>query len=388
MSWRDTFTGKGSFRGIEFLVRYDEAEVGRRTALHQYPLRDKPYAEDMGRAARSFTFDAYVLGDDYMTKRDALIAALEKKGTATLVHPYYGTMRVKLLRPARVQQNTRRGGMAVFSIAVVEDGGLQFPTQSADTQASVKTKADALNTAATSDFVSKFNISGLPDKYVSDLSTEIDATLSSLTSTVTATTSPISSLIRQPANMAGAIVGTMHEVLAQATEPLCALNLYGDLFDASGSMPIVTTTSTRRQQATSAQAVHLITQRSAVAEACRASAEASYSSRDQALTIMSTLLDAIDAQQLVTGVSTGDPIDGDVYEALEALRASVVEDLRTRGAQLPSLISYKPDATLPALVVAHRLYGDATRADEIVTRNHITHPLFVPGGEPLEVLNA
>jgi prophage DNA circulation protein len=42
-------------------------------------------------------------------------------------------------------------------------------------------------------------------------------------------------------------------------------------------------------------------------------------------------------------------------------------------------------ATLPALVVAHRVYGDATRADEIVSRNRVRHPGFVPGGIALEV---
>jgi prophage DNA circulation protein len=30
----------------------------------------------------------------------------------------------------------------------------------------------------------------------------------------------------------------------------------------------------------------------------------------------------------------------------------------------------------------------ATRADEIVARNGVRHPLFLPGGDPLEVLSA
>jgi len=42
---------------------------------------------------------------------------------------------------------------------------------------------------------------------------------------------------------------------------------------------------------------------------------------------------------------------------------------------------------MPAIVLAYRLYGDAERADEIVARNRVRHPGFVPGGQPLEVLS-
>mgnify|MGYP000977712715 CR=1 FL=1 len=39
-----------------------------------------------------------------------------------------------------------------------------------------------------------------------------------------------------------------------------------------------------------------------------------------------------------------------------------------------------PPASVPALVAAHRLYGDAGRDAEIVGRNRIRHPGRVPGG--------
>jgi prophage DNA circulation protein len=42
---------------------------------------------------------------------------------------------------------------------------------------------------------------------------------------------------------------------------------------------------------------------------------------------------------------------------------------------------------LPALVVAHRLYGDAARADEITVRNGARHPGALRGGIALEVLS-
>ena len=42
---------------------------------------------------------------------------------------------------------------------------------------------------------------------------------------------------------------------------------------------------------------------------------------------------------------------------------------------------YQPRLTVSSLVLAHRLYGDALRSAEIVSRNAIRHPGFVPAVE-------
>lgn len=40
---------------------------------------------------------------------------------------------------------------------------------------------------------------------------------------------------------------------------------------------------------------------------------------------------------------------------------------------MPSVRKVELPTTMPALVAAYNLYGTATRADEIVTRNHVRH---------------
>jgi len=44
-------------------------------------------------------------------------------------------------------------------------------------------------------------------------------------------------------------------------------------------------------------------------------------------------------------------------------------------------------ATRPALVVAHELYQDESRAQELVDQNALRHPLRLPGLVPLLVLS-
>nr|DAQ36894.1 MAG TPA: DNA circulation protein [Caudoviricetes sp.] len=41
---------------------------------------------------------------------------------------------------------------------------------------------------------------------------------------------------------------------------------------------------------------------------------------------------------------------------------------------------------MPVCVIAYELYGDYSKADEIVSRNKIKNPLFVPANKTLEVL--
>jgi prophage DNA circulation protein len=54
--------------------------------------------------------------------------------------------------------------------------------------------------------------------------------------------------------------------------------------------------------------------------------------------------------------------------------------------------STTPLQTIPALVLAHSLYGDAwyqsARADELVARNRIIHPGFVPAGRAVTYIDS
>lgn len=182
MTWRDQLR-QASFRGVPFYTQKTNANIGRRTVLHEYAQRDIPFAEDMGRKARSFTVEGYVIGADYMAARDALEAALEKPGSGTLIHPYRGTLTVSLLQPATITETADEGGMARFSMVFTESGDNQNPSVTADTPAQVSTKADAAQAVVASDFAAKFKTVGFPD-YVGQaaqaISSKAFSTLASL----------------------------------------------------------------------------------------------------------------------------------------------------------------------------------------------------------------
>lgn len=402
MSWRDTLAAQsvagqamvGSYGGVRFICPSTHLSAGRRTQLHELPLRNTPIVDDLGRKARQFEIEVFVDGTldaqgDYMRPRDALITALEQPGPITLVHPWYGTLRVSLASPARVREESRQGGRATFTLSLIEDTDTRLaPARSAFTPSRTLAAADASDTAAINDFATRWDVTGLPDFHLAELSGVLDASLAGIEHTVGGVTASIAAEIRSPYNMGAAIIGAVHRMADIVTEPVRALRLYQTLWTTGNDAPAIpTTTATRKREAGSAGALHAIVQRATVIAAARQSALVVYTDHVQALAIQSAVLDALDTQMLATDPVTGAPIDDAVYLALTTLRAAVADDVRTRGARLPELASYTPRATLPALVIAHRIYDDVTRADEIVARNHVTHPGFVPGGDPLEVLS-
>jgi prophage DNA circulation protein len=128
--WRDSLV-LASFRNVEFHVEMGSMSSGRRTVVFEYPKRDLPYSEDMGRSARRWQFTAYLLLRDYglqakkqyniIRQRDNLIAALEKELAGVLIHPDLGQELVMCERYTYSEQRDR-GGYFMFEMQFVEGG--------------------------------------------------------------------------------------------------------------------------------------------------------------------------------------------------------------------------------------------------------------------------
>ncbi|EDY4032802.1 multidrug DMT transporter permease [Salmonella enterica] len=73
--------------------------------------------------------------------------------------------------------------------------------------------------------------------------------------------------------------------------------------------------------------------------------------------------------------------------ALREARLALVEDLTTRGVQLPGVSSVAVRTTEPALVTLYRTTGNSVQWQRFVRRNGVVNPLFIPGGSVVEVIN-
>lgn len=180
MSWKDNLQD-ASLRGIAFKVDSDEATFGRRVQVHEYPNRDKPWAEDLGRATRRFSVQAYLIGDDFFEQRNRLIEAIEKPGSCTLVHPYYGEMTVVVDDAIRVSHSQSEGRMCRISFSFVESGELSFPTAGLATDQKLSSSVSFLDDAISSAF-GAFGMDGMPDFLQDGVLDEASGMFSNVTS--------------------------------------------------------------------------------------------------------------------------------------------------------------------------------------------------------------
>lgn len=126
---------QASFRGVMFHVENGGRSSGRRTVVHEYPKRNEPYAEDMGRQARRFQFSGYLIYRprkpyennpllyDYVEQRKALHDALEKDDAGTLVHPVFAPGGLlAMCERYSMTESRERGGYTQFEMQFVEVG--------------------------------------------------------------------------------------------------------------------------------------------------------------------------------------------------------------------------------------------------------------------------
>ena len=73
-----------------------------------------------------------------------------------------------------------------------------------------------------------------------------------------------------------------------------------------------------------------------------------------------------------------DDMDQASFANLIALDAAITNFLVTTARPLPRMVGYRFAVPLPSLIVAYRLYQDASRADQVTAENKIVHPAFCP----------
>lgn len=122
-----------------------------------------------------------------------------------------------------------------------------------------------------------------------------------------------------------------------------------------------------------AKAVRNMAVRLSLVEQARILAATDFKSRDDVDSYFNRINAAFDAAE----IEAADNLDNIAYKMLIELHAAVSNDLANRSRPLPRMVSYTFPKRFPALTLAHRLYTDASRANELVDENDPIHPLFM-----------
>ncbi len=92
MSWKDNLQD-AKFRGVTFDCQRIRDDVDRATAEYSYPYIDGDDVDDLGRRSRKVSMTAIFFGDDYESRLQNFMTALDTAGSAELIHPVFGSMK-------------------------------------------------------------------------------------------------------------------------------------------------------------------------------------------------------------------------------------------------------------------------------------------------------
>ncbi len=212
MSWRDQLN-PGSINQIPFFTEEGDNDFGIRAVQHEYPLKDEPYIEVMGKKKRVHSIRGFLIGEDYMDLRDRLIVLAESGRTVQLVHHFLGRITVIVIA-FRPSESTREYGQCRFTLEVIESGEKKYPTERTNTPGLVLSEVNKAYTPILEAFEGQFDLSlsSVLQGHAAQLMDNLDAGFSDLIGQL-----PI------PASALNSIV-SVGEAIASGQSPLSALS--------------------------------------------------------------------------------------------------------------------------------------------------------------------
>lgn len=424
MAWKDRLVD-ASFRGVPFKTEDESLTAGRRVETHEFVNRDKPYTEDLGKATSRPKFSAYVIGDDCYEQRDRLIEALNKPGPGTLIHPAYGEMSVCVDGEINVSSSSSEGRMVRFDLRFVEAGELTYPTSGAATANTLVSSCSALDDCISDNF-DQFGMDGMPDfvqsgviddatnmlGYVSDKMAMVDSGISAAARLMQG---DISVLLPPPSSGKGfvdqlqAMWRSGNRLSGNASDLFTMIKNFSGISMGSDLAPrgvwktdSRTTQSQKQQNNYVASAVRT----TAISEAAYAvttlpapvvtTGEQSQQSTgwpsvthpelnnapDEATVVdvptWDDLVDIRDTLNTAIDKELSRTTDDRLFLALRRVKSDLNNDIKHRLIQTQKTVIRTPDEVTPALVLAATWFDNAARESDIVRRNAVAHPGFVP----------
>lgn len=371
-----------SFRGIEFLTESVSEQGGQKTVIHEFVNSNRRVVESLGVNNPSFTVQALVHGGDYVTRKKALIAAMQKRGTGQYMHPFEGRKNVYPL-DYDVQHEEKNLGQALITLVFSEvpvnaANPNNLPTSLALTSSEVEFASDRCIASATDEFAAKFEV-----KEKSNFAKALDklkqgsANIQKLTSKVSAVADKISetqgvidafnqdvgTLIATPSILASRIAGLQASLVSLITDPIAMFRAQKSLHLGSRGVslsPFVNAiTNERNKNDTS---INSVNQALALAEMARAIAQLDFAT-------LSDIADVSSQFNEVFLVTNELDMGQDLRAQLDLLNSTLQGFLNNQATQTPNTFTVTI-ANEPLQNVLYRYYGNIDNLQTIIALNN------------------
>ena len=381
---------KANFDGASFYVDASEFSRGRRLVIHQYPYSERHDVEDMGRQAGKIELTAYFVSETADLDSAALRARVEQGGAGMLVIPMFGAMRVRAIE-GRPTWNRQALNYVGFQVTFVEEGSAFAPVPLGLGAAQLAFMAanigavigDAINeslagdigSVAQADFIKsdmgESAIAVAADVEVFRAATPITEKFDSEVKVAIAEAK--SALSDQSAD-----IGASMAALMAAVDTIVTERTGGDPVSALEAM--VDNALADRTELLGQWGVHRLVTVVPIAAAIIYAAQASrilaiseYIERGAAQNARARI--AAMAAKVTAAYSD---LNFAAQSAFDDIYGLAARHLSSRIPDLAPVIIVEVGISLPSNVLAYRLYGDPSRGLELVNRNKVVTPCYMP----------
>lgn len=392
-----------SFRGVPFEVDSDSSPVGRRTQVHEFVQRDDPVVEDLGRQVRTYKLSAFVIGGDYMAQRDALLAALDEPGAGELSHPWLGRMLVTAT-DCELSHSRQDGGMCRFELTFVKGSDLLLVATINTAQQLEQSRAALWDSAAERyrNAMGGIDAARLKTKQLTNSVTAVFGVVQREFGTVASALRGATGLADMLANSPGALTGLFQASFGQSlgfsswTDSSTAMSSQAEASLTLAPSPVgggadnEVAVAACRDLVRDALLVQFAIGAGELPTLQPPGPPAAMSLDQQAALSTADTVPVVEDIEALRDAGTDAlwqsalAADPEHFAALQAVRWRLRRHLSSVAAAGARLSTVTPLEVTPALVLAWRQHADATRAGEIIARNGIRHPGFVPA-EPLRI---
>lgn len=384
-NWREKLQAV-SFKGQQFFAAHTDTDGnGRRIVVHEYPLQDNPFVEDMGGQTTYYTIVGFLVGDTWEKDRDNLRKLCAEKGPGILVHPDFGQITCVCTNAFFTESKTQRGKYVDLELQFVETPK-KTTTKYVDTAANVRTNGVAAIYKLQTIFNAAYTITNLPNYVYNFVNSKMGELLGvSLTQTfgiAEAFTTLKNVNFSVPTQLSTAIVNYNRAFNSDydvdkpnatfTVTPKTALKQYINNATVELEYPPATS-KTYIAQNTACRHMETLYKQCAVIEATIAATYIDFASYNEARAIWDQINVLLDTH--IRGAA--DSSNGEAYQTLKGCKAAFVQDIKVRSPELTRVKYRKVPELTPSLVIAYDEYEDINRAEEIINRNGIQHPLFV-----------
>ena len=392
-----------SFRGIEFDVRDDTYESGRRLETHEYPGSDTPMTEDLGRKAYKIQLTAFVNGKDWRKKAEKLKNALDLREPGELTHPngkkykvcvesyniheslkiYESEFVITFIesgqQPAPMISNTLIDQLKSISDKLGVASAIEFAKMSADYV------ADAVDTVSSVAIVIVDGLDSIVEgiQDVADIGTNTIDSVVSVALELDDLKTNVETLLATPDKWAARIQGAV-AVINQLL-PANKKNVHNILHASDTDInPDYILQLTENGKCTYRATVRTnnFNLATSISGAITTLSDIDVSRRRDIIEIRDDLLNSAD-KILNSDIDMSVEFTNAVANAATSAAAVCNEII----ARLPEEREIDLPVSMPARVLAHELYKDQSRGIDIASENLVQNPTFLPSGTVIKVLN-